>query len=158
MIRRIWVVGRGQFLGLGASGVERGVEGPLRPYGTPPHQVRDRLPQRGRKLDRAGLLGERGAEGAGPRTSRGLGKGGLAGGFGVDGGWDLRILGFGGGDLVEEVEDLLGGLALEVGEVLDGFGDQGVEVGFCGDFFFLGLRLDDLLLWTGDRGIGGFNL
>ena len=82
----------------------------------------------------------------------------LTGGFGVDLCWDLRILGVGIGDLVEEVEDLLGGLALEVGEVLDGLGDQGVQVGFCGKFFFFGLRSDDLLLWTGDRGIGGFNL
>ena len=82
----------------------------------------------------------------------------LTGGFGVDEGWVLRILGVGACDLVEELEDLLGGLALELGEVLDGFGDQGVQVGFRGVFFFFGLRVDDLLLWTGDRGIGGFNL
>ena len=35
--------------------------------------------------------------------------------------------------------------------------DRGTD-GFCGNIFFCGLRLDDLLLWTGDRGIGGFNL
>ena len=34
--------------------------------------------------------------------------------------------------------------------------DRGTD-GFCGNFFFCGLRLDDLLLWTGDRGLGGFN-
>ena len=27
--------------------------------------------------------------------------------------------------------------------------------GFFGEFFFFGLCLDDLLLWTGDRGFGG---
>ena len=31
-------------------------------------------------------------------------------------------------------------------------------VGLCGDFFFCGLGMDELLLWTGDRGVGGFNL
>ena len=35
--------------------------------------------------------------------------------------------------------------------------DRGTD-GFCGNFFLGGLRFDDLLLWTGDRGIGGFNL
>ena len=80
----------------------------------------------------------------------GAGVGLLAGGFGVDRG----LLSFGVGELVEEVEDLLGGLAFEVREVLDRFLDQGVLVWFSGNFFCCGLGLDDLLLWTGDRGIG----
>ena len=93
---------------------------------------------------------------------RGIGVWALGGGFGVDGGWYLGVLAVGIGELVEEGEDLLGGLALEVGEMVDGLVDQGVVIGwigevggFRGDFFFLGLIGDDLLLWTGDRGIGG---
>ena len=61
------------------------------------------------------------------------------------------------GELVEEGEDLLTGLALEVGEELDRFLDHGVEGGvdsFRGDFLFGGVRFDDLLLWLGDRRFG----
>ena len=64
------------------------------------------------------------------RGERGLRR--LAGGFGVDRGWDLWIVGVGRGELVEEGEDLFGGLALEVGEVIDGLRDQGVQVGRIG--------------------------
>ena len=65
------------------------------------------------------------------------------------------------GEVVEELEDLLLGLAFEVGEEVEEFVDQGVVVGRvgeldggCGNFFFWGLRWRDLLLWTGDRRIG----
>ena len=68
--------------------------------------------------------------GAGHRKCEGGGRT-LAGGFGVD-------FGFGGGELVEELEDLGLGLAFEVGEVGDGFLDEVVVVGFLGIFSFSG--------------------
>ena len=58
--------------------------GPLRPYGAPPHQVRGKLPQRGRKGDYAQVSSGRGD--LRERASERVGgwEWVLAGGFGVD--------------------------------------------------------------------------
>ena len=81
-----------------------------------------------------------------------------SGGVGVDG--ELVFVWGGFGELVEEGEDLVGWLAFEVGEEVEGLLDDGLEQrirlwirdglhGFGRIFSWMGLGSADLLLWLG---------
>ena len=74
-----------------------------------------------------------------PHQVRGIGRGAGQAGMGLADGVGLDVDGFAS----------VSGWAGEFDRRSDGF---------CGNLFFCGLRLDDLLLWTGDRRNGGFNL
>ena len=57
----------------------------------------------------------------------------LSGGVGVDGVWCFLFLGVRVGELIEVDEDLLLGVAFEVGEMLDGFADQAIVIRRIGE-------------------------